>query len=145
VNRRSERIQGPAAPSSELQKGFNMVGHFAPADIQVKRNIRTGIKIDNCRTKGGTSYFFTNRQIVLIALMLFIFMGSGIGYVWSNFEGTQICFDLSRLQQEELIIKEQNRKLKVELATLKSPEDLEKAAKELGLKEASLDQIMIIP
>jgi len=77
--------------------------------------------------------------------MLFLFMGSGIGYVWSNYEGTQIGFDLSRLQQDELNIKEVNRKLKVELATLKSPEYLEKAAKDLGLKEASPDQIIILP
>jgi len=122
-----------------------MVGHFAPAEIQVKRNIRTGIKIDNCRAKGGTNCFITNRQIVIIALVLFILMGSGIGYVWSNYKGTQICFDLSRLQQEELTLKEHNRKLKVELATYKSPEYLEKAAKDLGLKEASPDQIMILP
>jgi hypothetical protein len=34
--------------------------------------------------------------------MLVLFMGSGIGYVWSNYEGTQIGFDVSRLQQDEL-------------------------------------------
>jgi cell division protein FtsL len=122
-----------------------MVGYFAPAEIQVKRNIRTGIKIDNCRSRTGKNYFFTNRQIVIIAIMLFVFMGSGIGYVWSNYKGTQICFDLSRLQQEELVIKERNRRLKVELATYKSPAYLEKAAEDLGLKESSPDQIMIIP
>jgi cell division protein FtsL len=121
-----------------------MVGHFAPSEIQVKRNIRTGIKIENCRAKHNR-FFFSSRQILLTAVLLILFMGSGIGYVWSNYEGTQIGFDLSRLQQDELTIKEVNRKLKVELATLKSPEYLEKAAKTLGLKEASSDQIIILP
>lgn len=115
-----------------------------PSEIQGKRNIRTGIKIDNCRARKNR-FFFTNRQIFLTTFMLLIFMGSGIGYVWSNYEGTQIGFDLSRLQQDELAIIEINRKLKVELATLKSPEYLEKAAKALGLKEASPDQIVFLP
>jgi cell division protein FtsL len=121
-----------------------MVGHFMPSEIQVKRNARTGIKLDNCRARGNR-FYFTHRQIILTAVMLLIFMGSGIGYVWSNYAGTQIGFDLSRLQQDELVIKEVNSRLKVELATLKSPEYLEKAAKALGLKEASPDQTIILP
>ena len=86
----------------------------------------------------------THHQIFLIAIMLFIFMGSSISYVWSNFEGTQIGYDLSRLQQEELRLKELSQKLRLELATLKSPQNLEKAARSLGLKEASLDQIVVL-
>jgi len=121
-----------------------MVGNFMPSEIQGKRNIRTGIKIDNCRARGNR-FYFSHRQIILTSVIFLIFMGSGIGYVWSNYEGTQIGFDLSRLQQDELTFKEVNRKLKVELATLKSPEYLEKAANALGLKEASPDQIVFIP
>lgn len=121
-----------------------MVGNFKPSEIQGKRNIRTGIRIDNRRTRGNR-FYFSYRQTILTAAMLLIFMGSGIGYVWSNYEGTQIGFDLSRLQQEELTIKEVNRKLKVELAYYRSTEYLEKAAMALGLKEASPDQIIFIP
>ena len=76
--------------------------------------------------------------------MLIIFMGSGIGYVWSNFEGTQRGYDLSRLQKEELRLKELNRKLKLELATLKAPQALEEAARSLGLQEAGSEQIIIL-
>ncbi len=72
-------------------------------------------------------------------------MGTGIGYVWSNFEGTQIGYDISRLQQEELRLKELNRKLRLELATLKSPQHLEGAARSLGLKAATPEQIIILP
>jgi cell division protein FtsL len=115
-----------------------------PSEIQGKRNARTGIKLDNCRAKGNR-FYFTSRQIFLTAIMLFIFMGSGIGYVWSNYQGTQIGFDLSRLQADELKLKEVNRRLKVELATLRSPEYLEKTARALGLKEASPDQIKVLP
>jgi len=80
-----------------------------------------------------------------VALLLFIFMGSGIGYVWSNFEGTQIGYDLSRLQQDESRLKELNKKLRLELATLKSPQSLEEHIRRLGLKEASPEQIVVLP
>ncbi|MFC1863760.1 hypothetical protein ACFL1Z_07400, partial [Thermodesulfobacteriota bacterium] len=84
------------------------------------------------------------RQIILITVMLIIFMGSGIGYVWSNFEGTQIGYDVSRLQQEELRLKDLNQKLRLELATLKSPQNIEGAAQLLGLREALAEQIIVL-
>jgi cell division protein FtsL len=115
-----------------------------PSEIQRKRNARTGIKLDNCRARGN-KFYFSPRQIALTSILVFIFMGSGIGYVWSNYKGTQIGFDLSRLQEEELKLKEMNRSLKVELATYRSPEYLEKAARALGLREASPDQIKVVP
>jgi len=37
-----------------------------------------------------------------------------------------------------------NQKLKVELATLKSPQHLEEAARALGLKDASPEQMIIL-
>ena len=52
---------------------------------------------------------------------------------------------LSRLQQEELDLKEMNQKLKVELATLTSPQSLEDSARALGLRDALPEQIIILP
>lgn len=121
-----------------------MVRPTKPSEGQRKRNAQTGIRVVNARSRKSGSYF-TSRQVFLIAIMLFLFMGSGIGYVWSNFEGTQIGYDLSRLQQEEIKLKELNRKLKVELATLKAPQYLEKAARRLGLRDALPEQIVVLP
>ena len=121
-----------------------MVRSINLSEVEKKRNTRTGIRINNSKIKRG-SFYFTHRQIILITIMLFLFMGSGIGYVWSNFEGTQIGFDLSRLQQDELKLKELNQKLKVELATLKSPQYLVEAARAFGLKDASSEQIIVLP
>ncbi len=117
---------------------------MSPSEVQRKRNAKTGIGITNRRTRKRKPYL-TPRQIFLIALLLLLFMGSGIGYVWSNFEGTQIGYDLSRLRQEELRLKELNQKLRVELATLKSPQNLEKATRHLGLKQPLPEQIVILP
>jgi cell division protein FtsL len=121
-----------------------MVRPSRASELETKRNSRTGIRIKNSRVK-RSNLFFTNRQIILIILMLILFMGSGIGYVWSNYEGTQIGFDLSRLHHEELHLKELNKKLKVEMAVLKSPQNLEAAARALGLREILPEQIVILP
>ncbi|MBW2609005.1 MAG: cell division protein FtsL [Deltaproteobacteria bacterium] len=122
-----------------------MVRPIRPSEVERKRNARTGIRINNSRVKRRNSFYFSHRQIILITIMLFIFLGSGISYVWSNFEETQIGFNLSRLQQQELKLKELNQKLKLELATLKSPQSLEEAARRLGLREALPKQIIILP
>jgi len=113
-------------------------------EVEGKRNARTGVRVKNAR-KRQLKPRLSHRQIFLVAMMLFVFMGSGIGYVWSNFEGTQIGYDLSRLQQEESRLKELNQKLRLELATLKSPQALEAHTRRLGLKEASPEQIVILP
>jgi cell division protein FtsL len=122
-----------------------MVRPIRASEVEKRRNARTGIRIKNSRTKKKSRFYFTHRQIILITFMFFIFLGSGISYVWSNFEETQIGFNLSRLQQQELKLKEFNQKLKLELATLKSPQSLEEAARRLGLKEALPEQIIILP
>jgi len=121
-----------------------MVRAMKRSEVEGKRNNRTGIRVKNERRK-GRRLRPTQRQIVLIITMLFIFMGSGISYVWSSFEGTQLGYDLSRLKQVESRLMELHQKLKVELATLKSPQNLEYAARDLGLKEASPEQIIILP
>jgi cell division protein FtsL len=86
------------------------------------------------------------KQILLVIFLLTIFMGSSIGYVWSNFERTQLGYDLSQLKKEEMKLRETNRKLRLELAILKSPGKLEALAiGRLGLKQPSADQIIILP
>ena len=52
---------------------------------------------------------------------------------------------LSRLQKEEMRLTELNLKLKLELATLRSPQYLEEATQTLGLREASPEQIVVLP
>jgi len=113
--------------------------------MMVSRNSKTGIRVTNSRFKKRRSHF-TRRQVFLIILMLFFFMGSGISYVWSNFEKTQIGYDLSQLKKEEMRLQEINRKLRLELALLKSPQNLEsKAVKDLGLRQPTPEQIVMLP
>jgi len=121
-----------------------MIRVIKASEIERKRNAVTGIRVRNTRIR-KSRFHFTPRQILLVTLMLFLFMGSGIGYVWSNFEGTQIGYDVSRLKHEELRLKDLNTKLRLELATLKSPQYLEEAARAIGLKAPSPRQIVVLP
>jgi len=121
-----------------------MVRPIAAGEMEGRRNNRNGIKVKNMRKK-QEGHRLTFRQFFLIGFLVILFMGTSIGYVWSNFEGTQIGYDLTRLQQEELQLKEMNQKLRLELATYKSPQSLEKTILRLGLKKPDLGQIVILP
>lgn len=107
------------------------------------RNTRSGIRVKNTRAK-KSSVLMTRNQILFATLILFLFLGSGITHVWSNFEMTQKGYDISQLKNEEMKIMEINRKLRLELAILKSPQNLESQAKKLGLRQPSPDQIIVL-
>lgn len=121
-----------------------MVRLMRPSEFERKRNTKTGIRVNSAKKK-KKSFNVTPRQILLIAMMLLLFIVSGISYVWSNFEGTQIGYSLSQLQQNELKLKELNQKLRLELATLKSPQNLERRTRRLGLRQPLPEQIVILP
>lgn len=109
------------------------------------RNSRTGVRINNARA-ARKRHFLTARQFFFIITLLLVFMGSGITYVWSTFEKTQIGYDLSRLKKEEMKLRETHRRLELELAYLKSPENLTRQArKKLGLRPPSPEQIIVLP
>lgn len=88
--------------------------------------------------------YLNRKQIMLVAVMLLLLLGTGISHVWSNFEMTQKGYDISQLKNEEIRLMDINRKLRLELAILKSPQNLEKLAKKLGLKQPSPEQIIVL-
>ena len=87
---------------------------------------------------------FNSRQILTVIFLFVVFMGTSIGYVWSNFEYRQLGYNLSQLQQEEFRLLEINRKLKLDLAVLRSPQNIEPKANELEMKPPSPNQIVIL-
>ena len=114
------------------------------SEFEKKRNTKTGIRVNNAKSK-KKHLSVSHRQLLLITLILLLLVGSSISYVWSSFEGTQIGYNLSQLQQRELELKELNQKLKLELRTLKSAQNLERRAHRLGLRQPLPEQIEILP
>lgn len=120
-----------------------MVSAVGFSDIQGRRNALNGVRIRN--SKSRRRQWIGRRQMAVIVGVLVAFMVAGVGYVWLNFKSTQIGYDISKLKQEELRLKELNQKLKLELATLKSPQHLEKSSRNLGLRPATPEQILVLP
>lgn len=111
----------------------------------VSRNAGTGVRQKNSRAR-RSRVRLTGKEVFMISLILFFLMGTGISYVWSNFEKTQIGYDLSQLKREEMRMREINRKLRLELALLKSPQNLEsRAVNDLGLRQPVPEQIVVLP
>ena len=80
------------------------------------------------------------------AMMLAFFLLVGIAHVWVNSKRTQMGYSLSQIKKEIGQIGEYNRKLKLEIASLKSSERLEnKAGKEFGLRYPLPQQIVFLP
>ena len=81
----------------------------------------------------------------LVALFLLLLL-AGISHVWVNFKRTQTGYELSQLKKEIASAEEYNRKLKLEIASIKSPKHLEdRAVKELGLRYPSPKQVVYLP
>jgi cell division protein FtsB len=86
------------------------------------------------------------RLFHFLVAMLFLFILAGICHVSVNFKRTQIGYTLSQLRREVLQIEEYNRKLKLEIAFLKSPGFLEnRAMKEFGLRHPLPKQMIFLP
>ena len=83
---------------------------------------------------------------LFFAMILLLFLLAGISQVWINSKRTQIGYSLNQIKNEIEQIKEYNRKLKLEIASLKSPESLEnKAVKAFGLRYPLPQQIVFLP
>ncbi len=87
-----------------------------------------------------------NRQLlILVIIMAFLALGFSLFYVWANQQKVSLGYEISRLSQEEQALIEENKKLRLELAVLKSPDRLEKKAlQELGFVAPQNGQIIIV-
>lgn len=86
------------------------------------------------------------RFIHFLGALFLLVLLAGVSHVWVNFKRTQTGYELSQLKREIAREEEYHRKLKLEIAYLKSPKHLEdKAVKELGLRHPSPQQVVYVP
>lgn len=78
------------------------------------------------------------------AAYLFIFFVFAVGYVWTRVQVVETGYRLRSLVDQQEKLKEQNRSLMVEAATLRSPQRLEHIAAQYGLKRPSEQQIIYL-
>lgn len=86
----------------------------------------------------------TNRILFFILLLLFL-IGGSLFYVWSRIQVIQLGYELSNALKEERALAEANKRLRLEIATLKSYTRIEKfAVEELRMAKPKPDQVIVI-
>lgn len=86
----------------------------------------------------------SSRRQVLLAIILVITLacGAAICQVWTRFRVINYGYKIGEASKEQQRMKEINRRLRVELALLKSPERITRiATEELGLKPQRPEQV----
>jgi cell division protein FtsL len=87
--------------------------------------------------KSHLMFFFT--------LFLLLLIGGSLFYVWSRIQVIQLGYEISNALKEERAHNGVNKKLRLEIATLKSYARIEKlAAEELGMAKPKLGQVIVI-
>ena len=72
-------------------------------------------------------------------------IGGSLFYVWSRIQVIQFGYEISNALKQERVLTEENKKLRVEIATLKSYARIEKlAVEELRMAKPKPDQVIVI-
>lgn len=83
--------------------------------------------------------FFKSASVYLAVLFVF-----ALAYVWSRVQVTEAGYRLRLLEKDRERLKGENHALMVEAATLRSPQRIESIAHELGLKQPTEKQLVLI-
>jgi cell division protein FtsL len=83
---------------------------------------------------------------ILLSLVLLLFLiGGSLFYVWSRIQVIQLGYEISNALKEERALAELNKRLRLEIATLKSYTRIEKfAVEELRMTKPKPDQVIVI-
>jgi cell division protein FtsL len=85
-----------------------------------------------------------NRILLFLVLLLFL-IGGSLFYVWSRIQVIQLGYEISNALKEERALAELNKRLRLEIATLKSYTRIEKfAVEELRMTKPKPDQVIVI-
>lgn len=83
--------------------------------------------------------------LLFFTLIVLSFIGSSLFYVWSRIQVIQVGYEISHALKEEKALVEANKRLRLEILTLKSYSRIEKiAAEELRMAKPKPDQVIII-
>jgi cell division protein FtsL len=84
------------------------------------------------------------RLLKSMAVYLGIIFLSSLGYVWTRVQVVESGYKLRKLEEQRDRLKEENRSLLVESATLKSPQRMNQIAKQMGLQRPTEDQVIFL-
>lgn len=83
--------------------------------------------------------------LLVFGLLLLSLIGGSLFYVWSRIQVIQYGYEISNALKEERALTETNKRLRLEMATLKSYERIEKiAVEELKMIKPKPGQVIVI-
>jgi len=83
--------------------------------------------------------------LVLFTLLMLFFIGGSLFYVWTRIQVIQFGYEISNALKEERALTEANKKLRLEIATLKSYTRIEKlAVEDLKMTKPKPEQVIVI-
>jgi cell division protein FtsL len=84
-------------------------------------------------------------NLLLLTLFILFLIGGSLFYVWSRIQVIQLGYEISNALKEGRGIALANKKLRLEIATLKSYARIEKIAmEELRMGKPKADQVIVI-
>jgi cell division protein FtsL len=83
--------------------------------------------------------------LLLFTLLMLFLIGGSLFHVWSRIQVIHLGYEISSALKEERMLTETNKKLRLEIATLKSYGRIENiAVVELGMTKPKPDQMIVI-
>ena len=95
-------------------------------------------------SKAGPKRIKLNR-LFLLALLTLFFIGGSLFYVWSRIQVIRLGYEISSALKEEKVLTDANKRLRLEIATLKSYARIEKfAVEQLRMAKPKPEQVIVI-
>ncbi len=86
-----------------------------------------------------------NFKFSSLIISFLILLGAFLAYVWSHIHFTELKYRIADEVSTQERLMEENRKLKVEIATLKSPQRVEAIARDkLGMQFPEREQVIFL-
>jgi cell division protein FtsL len=84
-------------------------------------------------------------RLVLFTLLMLFFIGGSLFHVWSRIQVIRLGYEISNALKEEKALTETNKRLRLEIATLKSYGRIEKfAVEKLRMAKPKPEQVIVI-
>lgn len=85
------------------------------------------------------------RGFFFLVLLLGCMVSAALFYVWARIQVIGLGYEISKALKEESLLLEANRKLRLEIAELKSYGRIEKiAVEQLGMSKPTAEQVVVI-